>query len=73
MRGETVMPKRAVSLVKDSDLAHDAEVSPEEMEARRAVAASIRASMAKPASELEIRLWREFVAELEKERLTIRA
>ena len=66
------MPRRAVAHIEDSDSAYDAEASPEEMEARRAVAASIRAQMAKPATELEIKLWRELEAELERERLTFR-
>jgi hypothetical protein len=43
------------------------------MAARRAVAASIRARMAKPATEFEVKLLREFEAELEKERLTFRS
>lgn len=67
------MPKQAVAREENLDLAYTAEASPEEMEVRRAVAASIRARMAKPATELEVKLLREFEAELEKERLTFRS
>jgi hypothetical protein len=67
------MPKRAVARIEDPETAHDAEVSPEAMAARRAVATRIRARIAKPATDFEVKLWREFEAELEKERPTFRS
>ncbi|MFL6234844.1 MAG: hypothetical protein ACJ76N_17045 [Thermoanaerobaculia bacterium] len=42
--------------------------SPEEMERRREFMARLRARMAVPATEAELEIWREFVADLERDR-----
>jgi hypothetical protein len=48
-------------------------VPPEAMEKRQRLAELIRARMAKPATAEENKLWLEFKAEIEKERLTFRS
>jgi hypothetical protein len=64
------MPKHATTFISDAERKRQMNdlAPPEEMERRREVLAWFRARMAIPATEEELRIWREFAADLEKDR-----
>jgi hypothetical protein len=65
------MPKHATALfISDTERERQMKdlAPPEEMERRREFMARLRARMAVPATEEELEIWREFVADLERDR-----
>jgi len=64
------MPKHATKFISDAERERQMNdlAPPEEMERRRELVAQMRARMAIPATEEEVRIWREFAADLEKDR-----
>lgn len=72
-RGEHQVPRHATAHVEDSELKMTDLASPEEMARRKQVVARLRSRMAAPVTETDRGLWREFMAELEKERVTFRS
>lgn len=64
------MPKHATKFISDAELKRQMNdlAPPEEMERRRELVARMRARMAIPATEEEMRIWREFAADLERDR-----
>ena len=60
-------------MTKNPEMNKNTTVSSEIMEQRKRLAGLIRARMAKPATAEEQKLWLEFKAEVEKERLTFRS
>ena len=68
------MPKHATAFISDTELERQRNdlAPPEEMERRREFVAWLRAQMDKPATEEDLEIWREFVADLEKDRSNLR-
>lgn len=70
------MPKHATTFIRTSEAELERQlndlVPPEEMERRREFAAWLRAQMAIPATEEDLKIWREFVADLERDRSDLR-
>lgn len=64
------MPKHATKFISDEERERQLNdlAPPEEMERRREFVARLRAQMAVPATEEDLKIWREFVADLEKDR-----
>jgi len=64
------MPKHATTFISEAERKRQLNdlAPPEEMERRRELVARMRARMAVPATEAELKIWREFVADLEKDR-----
>ncbi|PYQ67198.1 MAG: hypothetical protein DMF53_02150 [Acidobacteria bacterium] len=66
------MPKHATTFIRTSEAERERQLNdlapPEEMERRREFLAWFRAQMDKPATEEDLKIWREFAADLEKDR-----
>ena len=64
------MSKHATKFISDAERERQMNdlAPPEEMERRRELVARMRARMAIPATEAEKRIWKEFVADLERDR-----
>ena len=66
------MPRPATAHIDEAELKMKEPASQEDMERRRLVASRLRSLMDRPVTDAERQFWREFEAELEKERLTFR-
>jgi len=66
------MPKHATARLEDTELKMKQPASSKEMERRRQLASLLGTVMDRPVTEAERDFWREFDAELDKERLTFR-
>ena len=68
------MPKHATAFIDDRERERQMNdlAPPEEMERRREFVAWLRERMAVPATETDLEIWREFVADLEKDRSNFR-
>lgn len=70
------MPKHATTFIRTSEAERQRQLNdlapPEEMERRREFVAWLRAQMAVPATEEDLKIWREFVADLERDRSDLR-
>jgi hypothetical protein len=66
--GELQMSKRAIAVVEEQDMKTSTLATEEEMAKRKILADHIRDRMAKPATDVEQRLWQELKAEVEKDR-----
>jgi hypothetical protein len=68
------MPKHATTFISEAERERQMNdlAPPEEMERRREVLAWFRARMDKPAAEEDLEIWREFVADLERDRSNLR-
>lgn len=68
------MPKHATRFISEAERKRQLKdlASPEEMERRREVLDWFRARMATPATEEDLKIWREFAADLEKDRSNFR-
>ena len=66
------MPKTAIAISESGEEKLSELASPEEMARRKQFVARLRRKMAKPATELDQKLWQEFM-DLGKERLTFRS
>ncbi len=68
------MPKHATKFISDAELKRQLNdlAPPEEMERRREVLDWFRARMAVPATEEDLKIWRELAADLEKDRSNFR-
>lgn len=62
------MPKHATARIEDAELRTEEPPSAEEMEHRKKIAEMLRAKMNRPVSDEEKEFWREFQADLEKDR-----
>ncbi|HEY2294750.1 MAG TPA: hypothetical protein VGM86_28950 [Thermoanaerobaculia bacterium] len=66
------MPKHATTFISTSEAERQRQLNdlapPEEMERRREFVAWLRERMAVPATEEDLKIWREFAADLEKDR-----
>lgn len=64
------MPKHATKFISSAERERQMNdlAPPEEMERRREFVAWLRERMAVPATEADLEIWREFVADLEKDR-----
>ncbi len=64
------MPKHATAFIDDRERERQMNdlASPEEMERRREFVAWLQERMAVPTTEENLRIWREFAADLEKDR-----
>jgi hypothetical protein len=62
------MPKHATAFIGDMERQMNDLAPPEEMERRREFVAWLRERMAVPSTEADLEIWREFVADLEKDR-----
>ena len=68
------MPKHATTFISDEERERQMNdlAPPEEMERRREFVAWLRAQMAVPATEEDLEIWREFAADLERDRSDFR-
>jgi len=68
------MPKHATTFISDEEREQQMNdlAPPEEMERRREFVAWLRAQMAVPATEEDLEIWREFAADLERDRSDFR-
>ena len=68
------MPKHATTFISDEERERQMNdlAPPEEMERRRECVAWLRAQMAVPATEEDLEIWREFAADLERDRSDFR-
>jgi rubrerythrin len=66
------MPKHATARLEDADLKMKQPASSKEMDHRRQLASLLGSVMDRPVTEAEKEFWREFDAELDKERVTFR-
>ena len=71
--GNTRMPRHATAHIEDAELRMRELASPEEMERRKRFTGRLRSRMAFPVTEADREIWRELVADLEKERVTFRS
>ncbi|MFL6264104.1 MAG: hypothetical protein ACJ76Y_30840 [Thermoanaerobaculia bacterium] len=62
------MPKQATAHIDDAELKMRDLAPPEEMERRREFVAWLRAQMDKPATKEDLEIWREFEADLKRDR-----
>ncbi len=67
------MPKRATAVIEEQDMKASTLATEEEMAKRKILADHIRDRMAKPATEVEQKLWQELKAGIEGDRLTFRS
>lgn len=67
------MSKRATSVVEEQDVKTSTLATEEAMAKRRILADHIQDRMAKTPTTIEQRLWQEFKAGIEKDRLTFRS
>ena len=66
------MSMHAKAHIDDGERRLNEPASPEEMERRRQLAADLRALWNRPMTEEEEEFWRQFDADLQRERLTFR-
>jgi hypothetical protein len=66
------MPKHATASIGDTELRMDSPPSAEEMERRQKLASLLRSRMNRPTTQEERDFWREFQADLEKDRPSFR-
>ena len=66
------MPKHATARIDDSTLRMDSPPSAEEMERRKEMASLLRSRMNRPTTQEERDFWREFQADLERDRPSFR-
>jgi hypothetical protein len=66
------MPKHAIADMEDAELRMNEPASPEEMERRGQIVAELHTLWHRPMKEEEEKFWRQFDAELDRERLTFR-
>jgi hypothetical protein len=62
------MPKHATARIEDMELRMREPASPEDMEYRKKIAEMLRSKMDRPVSDEEKEFWREFQADLERDR-----
>jgi len=62
------MPKHATARIEDAELRMKAPPSAEEMKRRKQFAAELLSLMNRPMTEAEKEFWREFEADLERDR-----
>jgi putative alpha-1,2-mannosidase len=62
------MPKHATARIEDMELKIQEPPSAEEMEQRKQLASALRSLMNRPMTDAEKEFWREFDADLEKDR-----
>ncbi|HKH46011.1 MAG TPA: hypothetical protein VKM72_15225 [Thermoanaerobaculia bacterium] len=67
------MPKRATAVIEEQDMKTSTLTSEEAMAKRKTLAGHIRDRMAKPATEVEQKLWQELKAGVEGDPLTFRS
>jgi hypothetical protein len=72
-QGEPRMPKRATVVIEEQDMKTSTLAAGDAMARRKILAGHIRDRMAKPATEVEQKLWQELKAGVEGDRLTFRS